>query len=68
MGHDPNKPDPTSLHRRFRGNLSDTDLRLLRVFRTVVERGGFSQAGRAHRLLRILNVDAVIVREAFSPS
>lgn len=45
MADHPTDIGTSSLHRRFRGNLSDTDLRLLRVFRTVVERGGFSQAG-----------------------
>lgn len=32
------------MRRSFQGNVSDADLRLLRVFRTVVERGGFSAA------------------------
>ena len=36
--------DSASIRRAFKGNLSDADLRLLRVFRTVVERGGFSAA------------------------
>lgn len=36
--------DALILRRSFKGNVSDTDLRLLRVFRTVVERGGFSAA------------------------
>lgn len=39
--------DQTALRRYFRGNLSDTDLRLLRVFRIVAERGGLSAAGLA---------------------
>lgn len=47
MGDNRDKADPVSLRRHFRGNISDTDLRLLRVFRTIVERGGFSSAGLA---------------------
>src|SRR6218665_3543724 len=45
MGDSPNQNDPTTLRRTFRGNVSDTDLRLLRLFRMVVERGGLSAAG-----------------------
>ncbi len=36
--------DATFARRPFRGNLSDLDIRLLRVFRTVVDHGGFSAA------------------------
>lgn len=39
--------DQSALRRYFRGNVSDTDLRLLRVFRIVAERGGLSSAGMA---------------------
>lgn len=45
MSNQENLPvDAISMRRPFRGNLSDLDVRLLRVFRTVVERGGFSAA------------------------
>ena len=47
MSSGTNLVDQSALRRYFRGNLSDTDLRLLRVFRIVAERGGLSAAAVA---------------------